>query len=91
MKAGSRGITILVASGDNGVQSSTNSQIPAFDPDFPASSNIFAFYFVFLKNLNFLYNFFFFDQLYLGPYITSVGATQLAPTSTDESCYNVCL
>ena len=28
--------------------------------------------------------------LYIGPYVTSVGATQLAPASTAASCYDVC-
>eukprot|EP00026_Physarum_polycephalum_P003630 Phypoly_transcript_03643.p1 GENE.Phypoly_transcript_03643~~Phypoly_transcript_03643.p1 ORF type:complete len:749 (+),score=76.92 Phypoly_transcript_03643:97-2343(+) len=60
IKAGARGITILVASGDLGIHSSLRSGIPNFDPDFPASS----------------------------PYVTSVGATQLAPSSADASCYD---
>jgi len=60
IKAGARGLTILVASGDSGVHSSLESGIPNFDPDFPASS----------------------------PYVTSVGATQLAPSSTAAGCYD---
>lgn len=53
-KAGVRGISILVASGDSGVQAVVSSTAPDYNPDYPASSIFFFFCFVykfiFMKN-----------------------------------------
>ena len=84
MKAGVRGISVIVASGDFGAREFyPNITFPDYAPDYPASSmqlsfSIFSFFKFHYSNIK-----------YSGPYVTSVGGTIFQAKHDHRSCFTV--